>query len=67
MTTDNQIPASFNDPKNITVGNTRVIWARATEVHSEGWVLPGGQRTQNFAEAHAVAVRMDDLCSGVSA
>ena len=56
----------FTDQKNITVGRARVIYAPALQAgfkvtHSEGWVLPSGRRTDNFAEAHASAVVMDRL------
>ena len=63
------VKAVFDDPKNITAGQARVIYAKAcTPIHSptvpEGWVLPGGARTQNRDEAAAVAMTMDWLMSG---
>ena len=59
---DTEKAPPFNDPKNITVGRARVIWAPAIMWRTiEGWVLPGGRRTQNFAEAHGVACVMDKL------
>lgn len=56
----------FVDHRNIVVGKARVIWARAVDHRPEGWVLPGGLRTDNFAEAHGVAVRMNELCNQVA-
>ena len=53
----------FRDPRNITVGIARVIWAPATAVHAAGYVLPGGLRTTDRHEAHAAAVRMNELAS----
>lgn len=54
----------FDHPRNITVGKARVIYAMpVTEdfaiKHPEGWVLPGGRRTQDYLEAYSMAVRMD--------
>jgi len=63
-----EISPAFDDPKNITVGKARVIWAKAVPpLAHEGWVLPGGSRTANFAEAHACAVRMDALLAEMGA
>lgn len=53
----------FRDPRNITVGIARVIWGTETERHPAGWVLPGGLRTTDRHEAHAAAVRMNELAS----
>ncbi len=64
MTTDTQPSPPFTDPKNITVGKARVIWVKAIDYRPEGWVLPGGLRTQNFAEAHGVAVAMNQIMGG---
>lgn len=51
---DNPQAPAFNDPRNIIVGNARVIWARACGRHPEGYVLPGGARTTNrFTAQHA--------------
>ena len=62
MKEDQSIALAFCDPKNITVGKARVIWAKAIQYGpAEGWALPGGGRTANFAEAHACAARMDAL------
>lgn len=57
---------AFTDPRNIIVGKARVIWAPACwpitgDRQPEGYVLPGGVRTANRLEAHAVAVEMDRL------
>jgi len=56
----------FNDPRNITVGATRVVWAKATGPHSEGWVLPGGVRTQDRGRAVAHAMQMEALANEVA-
>jgi hypothetical protein len=58
--------ATFNHPKNITVGRGRIIWARgATDTsgnpHLEGWVLPGGARTRNEVVARAAASAIDAM------
>jgi hypothetical protein len=66
MTHEYSASTLFTDPKNITVGNARVIWARATDILPEGWVLPGGRRVQSFVEAHAAACRMNDVANGKS-
>ena len=65
MTSEAQSTA-FDDPRNIIVGKARVIWAPACwpitgDRQPEGYVLPGGVRTANRLEAHAVAVEMDRL------
>lgn len=58
----------FQHPKNITVGTGRVLYAergyaRATlgmvGVLPAGWVLPGGQRTDDEARARMVAANID--------
>lgn len=55
----------FQHPKNITVGTGRVLYAergytRATGgVLQAGWVLPGGQRTDDEARARMVAANID--------
>ena len=57
----------FEDPRNITVGKARVIWAEAAHPistgarHPEGYVLPGGARTASRIEAHAAAVWIDGM------
>lgn len=65
MTTEPKSPR-FEDHRNLSVGRARVIWAPAWAYLPEGWVLPGGRRTENFAEAHGVAVAMDRLMVGVA-
>lgn len=57
-------PAVFEDPRNITVGAGRVIYAQATtdhagRYHAEGWVLPGGTRTASKARATRVATNIN--------
>lgn len=52
--------AYFDDKRNITVGCGRVIYAQVAhpverERVGEGWVLPGGRRTQDREEAKAAA------------
>lgn len=59
-------PAHFHDPRNISRGYGRVIWATATTdaqgiYHPEGWVLPGGVRTNVRARAEAVADRIHNI------
>lgn len=66
MTTETTPSPRFDDYRNIQVGRARVIWAPAWAYLPEGWCLPGGRRTENFAEAHGVAVAMDRLMAGVA-
>ncbi len=69
MTANNpnyQAGSAFVDKRNIAVGKTRVIWARATDSQAEGWVLPGGARTQDRARAYEVAVQLDALAQKVA-
>lgn len=51
----------FTDPKNITVGNARVIWVKGNRFSDEGWALPGGSKTTDENEARRVAVAMSQL------
>ena len=58
--------AVFADPRDITRGYGRVIWATATTdaqgiYHPEGWALPGGARTNVRARAEAAADHIHDL------
>lgn len=60
----------FANPLDIVIGKGRIIWGDALvytpekghymkgQIFSEGWVLPGGERTQdrNRAEAAARAI-----------
>lgn len=62
--------ASFYHPNNIEVGKGRILWAKATTdtsgiVHDEGWVLPGGIRTQSNHEARAAAMRIHSMAGPV--
>ena len=58
---DYAISPIFSDPRNINYGEARVIWAPAWAYQPEGWILPGGARTQDYAEAHGAAVAMDQV------
>jgi len=59
---DTEKSPCFDDWRNITVGKARVIWAPAIMWREiEGWVLPGGLRTQKEFEAQVVAATMDRL------
>jgi hypothetical protein len=56
----------FHHKNNITCGKGRVLWARGCtdasgNAHHEGWVLPGGARTQDERVATAAALLLDDL------
>ena len=64
-TYDMQPAPPFSDYRNIQIGTTRVIWAPATGPHFEGWVLPGGQRTQDYGRAMACAAQMESLVRDV--
>ena len=60
--------AVFDDPKNAIAGCGRVIFAKATvtmsgEKHPDGWVLPGGRRTDNEREAQAAALAIHGFCN----
>jgi hypothetical protein len=60
MNDDKHEIAVFNDPRNITIGTARVIYAEATRPRAKapvqaGWVLPGGERTDDYNEAVRVA------------
>lgn len=61
--TDNPGAEVFAHRNNLSVGNGRVLWAPATtdtsgNPHAEGWVLPGGRRTQDPNEARAACARL---------
>lgn len=63
---DETVTAHFIDERNITFGKGRVIWAKPAhptggERCPEGWVLPGGRRTTNLAQAHEVAIAIDKM------
>ena len=56
----------FNHPLDMTVGKARVIYAQAVigfskVIYPEGWVLPGGRRTQDKIEAYRAAEAMDQM------
>lgn len=53
---------AFNDKRNITIGNGRIIWAPAAGRYlPEGWALPGGTRTTNEDEAWHAAHAINQL------
>lgn len=57
----------FADGRNLSAGKGRILWGTATqtsrnEIVSEGWVLPGGQRTKNYDVAQAYARWIDEQC-----
>lgn len=59
----------FDHPKNIVVGLGRVLWGEHAisttgESHQAGWVLPGGQRTQDEQHAYLAAAVLDQLSRG---
>ena len=45
---DSHPAPAFNDPRNVTVGKARVIWAKACGRHPEGYVLPGGRHPEGY-------------------
>ena len=56
----------FDHPLDMTVGKARVIYALAVigfskVIYPEGWVLPGGRRTQDKIEAYRAAEWMNEL------
>lgn len=58
----------LNHSKNINVGIARLIWAESCtpfgkSPYPAGWVLPGGERTDNRTRAMRVAKNMDRLMS----
>ena len=60
--------AVFDDPRNITRGKGRIVYAPAAidcsgKAHRAGWVLPGGERTTNEFFARIVADRIHDFAS----
>lgn len=54
----------FSDPRNVTVGSARVIWAKACGREPEGYVLPGGARTTNRMTAQHAAELMNRMMLG---
>ena len=68
MAHEGWVPASFDHPKNISVGSSRIIWAEAATCtsgihHPEGWALPGGVRTRDEEKAKAAAAAIDAITS----
>ncbi|OUM00566.1 hypothetical protein [Variovorax sp. JS1663] len=63
----------FKHQKNIILVGTkgRILWAKACTCtagihHPEGYVLPGGERTQNRARAEFAASTIDYLSQGAA-
>ena len=54
--------AVFIDPRNITVGVGRILYD--TTRIPNGWVLPGGKRTDNRDEAWYAAAAIDRMARG---
>lgn len=57
----------FADARNMIVGRGRILWGTATQtgtglICSEGWVLPGGQRTRDPDVAREYAKWIDEQC-----
>ena len=61
MTYEDLPSQAFSDPRNITIGTARIIWASKCGRLDEGWVIPGGWRTANTFTAHAAAKEMARL------
>lgn len=64
---DNDGAKIFADARNMTAGRGRILWGTATEtsrreIVSEGWVLPGGQRTRDPEVARVWARWIDQQC-----
>lgn len=62
----------FEDPRDISVGVGRIVWARELKYDGfhpkfvgrtlpEGWVLPGGERTKDRAAAEAAAAVINSV------
>jgi len=54
----------FFHPNNLRMGRGRILWGAATTLRDgthlqEGWVLPGGRRTQDASVAIAAANYID--------
>lgn len=69
MHEEGRTPASFHHPKNISVGRGRILWAASATCisgihHPEGWVLPGGARTNSSEVAHQVTLEIDLMSRG---
>jgi len=61
MTYEDLPSQAFSDPRNITIGTARIIWASKCGRLDEGWVIPGGWRTQNRFTANAAAQKIAQL------
>ena len=60
--------AAFEDPRNITRGKGRIVYAPAAvdcsgKTRGAGWVLPGGERTTNESHARDAADWINDFAS----
>ena len=58
--------AEFHHANNLQYGRGRLLWAGALHRDNgtqlpEGWVLPGGRRTQDATEALEVAQYIDSI------
>jgi len=58
--------AEFYHANNLQYGRGRLLWAKALHQDDgtqlpEGWVLPGGRRTQDAQEALLVAQNIDSI------
>ena len=58
--------AAFHHVNNLQYGRGRLLWAGALNRDNgvqlpEGWVLPGGRRTQDAEEALRVAQKIDSI------
>ena len=55
------------DALDITIGQATVPWAIASDTlgFAEGWVLPGGERTQDKARVILAAARMNAYMMGI--
>ena len=58
----------FWDPRSITVGEGRILWAHATiadgKYWPDGYCLPGGTRTADPQRARRVAAEIDRITRG---
>lgn len=59
--------AEFHHANNLQYGRGRILWAQALNRDdgtrlTEGWVLPGGRRTQDAEEALRAAQYIDVVC-----
>ena len=57
-----ELAPGFNHYKNIKIGHGRIVYAEAeTRGRPAGWVLPGGERTSDYAEACRMAHLIDQI------